>query len=124
MHTTVKPRKKPHACPAEFTLSFIGGKWKVVIWWHLRKEMKRFGELKRLIPGVTQTMLTQQLRELEKDGIVHRKVYAEVPPRVEYSLTDFGRTLKPVVYPMVVWGLENEKRGPWGRAAPSSEARA
>ena len=95
-------------CPAELTLQFIGGRWKCVIWWHLRKDLKRFGELRRAIPRITQTMLTQQLKELERDGIVHRKAYAEVPPRVEYSLTKFGKTLKPVVHAMVRWGIEKE----------------
>ena len=90
-------------CPAEATIDVIGGRWKVPIVWHLFAGTKRFSELRRALPGVTQKMLTQQLRELEGDGVVSRKVYAEVPPRVEYSLTERGRSLKPVVEAMCRW---------------------
>lgn len=93
-----------HRCPAEATLDVIGGRWKVPIVWHLFGGTKRFSELRRLLPGVTQKMLTQQLRELEADGVVARKVYPEVPPRVEYSLTARGMSLKPVVDAMCKWG--------------------
>jgi DNA-binding HxlR family transcriptional regulator len=98
-------------CPVEATLGVIGGKWKVVILWWLREGVQRFGELKRRIPGVTQKMLTQQLRELEADGIVNRKVYPQVPPRVEYSLTEYGRTLRPIMELMCAWGKKHAKRG-------------
>ena len=91
-------------CPAEATLRVIGGSWKVPILWHLAKETKRFSQLRRDLPGVTQKMLTQQLRELERAGVVHRKVYPQVPPKVEYSLTDQGRTLMPIVAAMCKWG--------------------
>lgn len=113
--------RKNSACPAEFTLALIGGRWKVVILYHLFPGRKRFSELLRLLDGPTQKMLTQQLRELERDGLVHRKVYAEVPPRVEYSLTPLGMSLKPVIDAMVKWGAvtrgtpcttETEKRSP------------
>lgn len=97
-------------CPAEITLRVIGGKWKPVILWHLKDGVKRFSELKRAIPGVTQRMLSQQLRELERDGVVLRKVYAQVPPKVEYTLTEFGRTLQPILRMMCKWGAEHARR--------------
>ena len=97
-------------CPAEITLRVIGGKWKPVILWHLSGGTKRFSELKRAIPGVTQRMLSQQLRELERDGVVLRKVYAQVPPKTEYSLTVFGRTLVPILRLMCKWGAEHARR--------------
>lgn len=101
---------EPLLCPAEITLRVIGGKWKPVILWHLSGGTKRFSELKRAIPGVTQRMLSQQLRELEADGVVLRKVYAQVPPKTEYSLTEFGRTLGPILKLMCKWGGEHARR--------------
>ncbi|WP_336787852.1 winged helix-turn-helix transcriptional regulator [Paenibacillus sp. MMO-177] len=92
------------ACPVETTLDVIGGKWKGIILYQLLDGTKRFNEFRRLNPGITQFMLTLQLRELEHDGIIHREIYKEVPPRVEYSLTDFGRTLEPVIMSMKAWG--------------------
>ena len=97
-------RMKHPMCPAEFTLNVIGGSWKVPILYHLANEAKRFSMLRRDLPRITQKMLTQQLRELERDGVVHRKVYPQVPPKVEYSLTETGRTLLPVVSVMCKWG--------------------
>ena len=97
-------------CPAETTLRVIGGKWKPVILWHLSTGTNRFSELKRAIPGITQRMLSQQLRELEADGVVLRKVYAQVPPKTEYSLTEFGRTLGPILRLMCKWGTEHARR--------------
>jgi DNA-binding HxlR family transcriptional regulator len=91
-------------CPVEATLELIGGKWKGVILYHLLEKTYRFGELKKLMPGVTQRMLTKQLRELEGDGIINRKVYAQVPPKVEYSLTEVGEGLRDVVMMMRDWG--------------------
>ena len=91
-------------CPAEITLSVIGGRWKVPILYHLFQGVKRFSELQRSVSGVTQKVLTQQLREMERDRILHREVYAQVPPKVEYSLTDLGKSLKPVVDAMCEWG--------------------
>ena len=82
------------ACPVTETLAVIGGKWKPIILWEMDKGVVRFGQLKRVIPEITQKMLTQQLRELEDDGIIWRKVYPEVPPRVEYGITDYGKTLR------------------------------
>ena len=91
-------------CFVEVTLEVIGGKWKPMILWHLTQGMKRFGELKRLMPQVTQQMLTTHLRELERHGVVHRKVYAEVPPKVEYSATELGKSLLPILDLMHEWG--------------------
>ena len=103
-------RPQAGACPAEATIGVIGGRWKVPIIWHLFSGTKRFSELRRAMPDVTQKMLTQQLRELEADGIVNRKVYAEVPPKVEYSLTDAGASLKPVIDAMCKWGVSRGRR--------------
>lgn len=97
-------------CPVEACVEVIGGKWKGVILYHLLGGTKRFNELLRLMPGVTQRMLTRQLRELEADMIVERKVYPEVPPKVEYSLTKFGRTLEPVLEMLRGWGEKNLER--------------
>ena len=93
-------------CPVNTTLSVIGGKWKVLILYHLVEQTQRFNELRRLLPEITQRMLTLQLRELEEDGLIHREVYPVVPPKVEYSLTDLGRTLLPVIGAMHQWGVE------------------
>src|SRR5688500_12171068 len=90
-------------CPAERTLEVIGGRWKVPIVYHLFDGTKRFSQLRACVGGVTQKMLTQQLRELERDGIVTRKVYAQVPPKVEYSLTARGQSLKPIITAMCEW---------------------
>jgi DNA-binding HxlR family transcriptional regulator len=98
------PADERSKCPAEMTLEVIGGRWKVPILWHLFQGTHRFSELRRALDGVTQKMLTQQLRELEGQGIVSRKVYPQVPPKVEYSLTLDGKTLKPVVEAMCRWG--------------------
>ncbi len=94
-------------CPVTATISVIGGKWKSIILWILFQEMRRFGELKRMIPKITQKMLTQQLRELERDGIVHREVYPVVPPKVEYSLTEYGHSLSPILQALNDWGNEH-----------------
>jgi DNA-binding HxlR family transcriptional regulator len=102
-------------CPVEATLDVIGGKWKVVILFWLRDGTLRFGELRRKIPGISERMLIQQLRELEDHGIVHREVYPEVPPKVEYSLTDYGRTLRPITDLMCAWGKKHMSRRPAAR---------
>ncbi|HEV3236154.1 MAG TPA: helix-turn-helix domain-containing protein [Gemmataceae bacterium] len=99
------------SCPVEATLNVIGGKWKVVILFNLTsKGTLRFAELRRRIPGISERMLTQQLRELERDDIVHREVYAEVPPKVEYSLTEYGMTLRPITEAMCKWGRRHTER--------------
>ncbi len=98
-------------CPITLTMSVIGGKWKPIILWVIRGKAKRFSEIKRSIPEVSQKMLTQQLRELEMDGIVHREVYPVVPPKVEYSATEYGRTLYPILDAMSRWGDKHGKQG-------------
>ncbi|WP_181357403.1 winged helix-turn-helix transcriptional regulator [Stenomitos frigidus] len=101
---TNEGRNIKYGCPVEVTLRRIGGKWKSVILWWLRHNPKSFGELKSLIPGISSKVLTQQLRELEADGLVHREAYREVPRRVEYSTTSFGETLTPLLELMCEWG--------------------
>jgi DNA-binding HxlR family transcriptional regulator len=96
-------------CPVTTTISVIGGKWKPIILFIIRSEKKRFGEIKKMIPSITQKMLTQQLRELEDNRIVFRKIYTVVPPKVEYSLTDYGRSLIPILEAMAKWGTAHKK---------------
>ncbi|HBF0595411.1 TPA: helix-turn-helix transcriptional regulator [Clostridioides difficile] len=99
-----------YSCPIEATLTLIGGKYKTLILWHLKDTILRFNELKKLIPKATPKMLTQQLRELESDGLIIRVVYPVVPPKVEYSLSDFGKSIIPILDSMCDWGsdyLEN-----------------
>jgi Predicted transcriptional regulators len=97
-------KKELPACPVETTLLLIGDKWKVLILRDLIGGTKRFGELKKSIGSISQKMLTQQLRDMEEDGLVERKVYAEVPPKVEYSLTEDGVSLKPILDSLKEWG--------------------
>jgi DNA-binding HxlR family transcriptional regulator len=97
-------------CPVKLTADVIGGKWKPSIVFYLEGGTKRFGELRKLIPGLTKKMLTQHLRELERDQVVHRKVYAVVPPKVEYSLTRHGESLKPILKLMSAWGTRHRVR--------------
>lgn len=105
MKTKVKKTQKYFDCFFIMAMSVIGGKWKTVILGQLFTGEKRFGELKKLICGnITQKMLTQQLRELEDDGLIHREIYKEVPPKVEYSLTEFGKSLSPILQDLCVWG--------------------
>jgi DNA-binding HxlR family transcriptional regulator/CheY-like chemotaxis protein len=99
--------EKQYGCPVEFTLDKIGGKWKCVILWWLRRGTKRFGELMQLMPGISQKVLTTQLRELEADGLITRQVFQETPPRVEYSLTAYGESLRPITELMCDWGKTN-----------------
>ncbi len=122
MSTTIKELRSPDSstqtstqtstqgrltCAVETTLKVIGGRWKVLILRELLVGIQRFNQLHRSISGITQKMLTQQLRELEEDGIVHRQVYAQVPPKVEYSLTPLGESLNPVLEAMHEWGLKH-----------------
>lgn len=97
-------KKELPACPVETTLTLIGNKWKVLILRDLLPGTKRFGELKKSIGSVSQKVLTAQLRDMEESGLINRKVYAEVPPKVEYSLTDLGQSLKPILDAMWNWG--------------------
>ncbi len=96
-------------CPVETTLLLIGNKWKVLILRDLMNGTKRFGELKKSIGKISQKVLTSNLREMESDNLINRKVYAQVPPKVEYSLTKTGESLKPVIDSMIVWGNEYKK---------------
>ncbi len=98
------------SCPVLETLQVIGGKWKPGILYQMESGVLRFGQLKRTIPDITQKMLTQQLRELEEDGIIWRKVYPEVPPRVEYGLTEYGRSLRGILDEMAQWGLQHRRK--------------
>jgi len=100
----------PSGCPVGATMGVIGGKWKVVILYYLLEGTRRFSELRRLMPGLTQRMLTLQLRELEQCGIISRKVYPQIPPKVEYSMTTYGKTLEPVVRMISDWGWKHLDR--------------
>lgn len=95
---------KVYDCPMEATLDLIGGKYKSLILWHLSDRTLRFSEIRALIPHATPKMLTQQLRMLEEDGLLHREVYPVVPPKVEYSLTEFGKTIVPILNSLCDWG--------------------
>lgn len=97
-------REKEYKCPIDITLAVVGGKWKASILWHLSQDTMRFSDLQRQFSGTTRKMLTQQLRELEADGLVHREVYHQVPPKVEYSLTEKGRSIYPILDQMCEWG--------------------
>ncbi len=95
------------SCPVTATMKVLGGKWKAILINAIyHTSPARFGELRRSVKGITQSMLTSQLRELEDDGIINRKIYAEIPPRVEYTLTEFGLTLSPIMQSMADWGYE------------------
>ncbi len=103
---------KKYHCALDITMDHIGGKWKTVVLWYLRNKTMRFGELKKQIPEITEKMLSIQLKALEEDGILKRRAFAEVPLRVEYSLTPFGKTLVPVIEAIAKWGRSlGEKEG-------------
>ncbi len=97
-------RGRVYKCAIAQALDVFGGKWKPLILWHLQDKVMRFGELQRTMHGVTQKMLTQQLRQLEQDGLINRKIHVQVPPKVEYSLTDLGRTVLPILDKISEWG--------------------
>jgi DNA-binding HxlR family transcriptional regulator len=99
-----KLRGATYHCALDVTMDFIGGKWKSVVLWYLRDKTMRFGELKKQIPDITEKMLSLQLKALEQDGLIKRTVYPEVPLRVEYSTTEFGKTLRPVLEAIARWG--------------------
>ena len=101
--------QKMFHCPVEAVLSLIGGKYKPIILYHLIDHTLRFSEIRRIMPQATQKMITQQLRQLEADGLISRKVYPVVPPKTEYSLTEYGKSLKPVLFAMCDWGNEHMK---------------
>lgn len=105
------PRVGPYICGIDAAFDVVSGKWKALILWELEaRPVRRFAQLRRGLPGVSEKMLTQHLREMEEDGLVHREVYAEVPPRVEYSLTEHGRTLNQALEPLGAWGAERMRR--------------
>jgi DNA-binding HxlR family transcriptional regulator len=91
-------------CGLNKVQKIVGGKWKLSLLWYISAETRRFGEIKRIFPDITQSMLTKQLRELESDGLLHREIYKEVPPRVEYSLTNLGQQFLPILQSMSEWG--------------------
>lgn len=107
--------KRPLACGIGPAFEVVGGKWKAVILWELNTEVRRFGELRRLVPGISEKMLIQQLRELEADGLVKRQVFHEVPPRVEYSATKLGASLNKALSPLAEWGARYLKETPSAR---------
>lgn len=104
-----KSKNLTDSCPMDITINILSGKWKLSILWHLSQNIVRFNELQRLLPNITQKTLTMQLRELERYGIIYRKVYAEIPPRVEYGLTEVGESLKPILGYMCQWGKDYKK---------------
>jgi DNA-binding HxlR family transcriptional regulator len=114
-------KTRTYNCPVEAAVDVFGGKWKALILWWLQERTWRFAELRRQIPGITEKMLTRQLRELEADGIVKRRIYPTVPPRVEYSLTEYGLSLKRALREICAWGKAHMERtgaveAPPGRA--------
>lgn len=97
--------EKEYHCPVEVTMDMLSGKWKSLMLWHLHSGTLRYKELERIVPGVSQKMLTKQLKELERDGLLIRTVYPEIPPKVEYSLTDLGKSAFPILEMMHQWGV-------------------
>jgi DNA-binding HxlR family transcriptional regulator len=112
---------KTFHCPVEAALDVIGGKWKPLILWALGDDVLRFNQLQKGLPGVNTKMLTKQLRELEKDGVIRRKVFPEVPPRVEYAMTDFGKTLIPILRELCKWGANYLEIDDTSRECPANK---
>jgi DNA-binding HxlR family transcriptional regulator len=104
-----KEKAARRECPVETAMLLIGNKWKIFVLRELLGDTRRFSELQRAITGISQKVLTQNLRAMEKDGLIARKVFAEVPPRVEYTLSDLGRTLKPVIMALMRWGMQYQE---------------
>jgi DNA-binding HxlR family transcriptional regulator len=116
-------REKNYCCGLEAALDVVGGKWKVLILWALRSEAHRFGELRRLVQGISEKMLIQHLKEMQADGIVRRRDFKEVPPRVEYELTSFGHSLYAALAPLCEWGTLHMKRIEARKEAAEAKAR-
>ncbi|AXH08463.1 transcriptional regulator, HxlR family [Malaciobacter halophilus] len=102
--------KDNEKCPVETALDVIDGKWKILILWYLRRDTKRFNQLQKLMPKITQKMLSQKLKELESHGVINRVVYPEIPPKVEYSLSEYGKSLKPILKQLYLWGEEHKNK--------------
>jgi DNA-binding HxlR family transcriptional regulator len=114
------PRRGPYICGIDAAMDVVSGKWKSLILWELDNHgTRRFGELRRGLPGVSEKMLTQHLREMEQDGLIHREVYRQVPPKVEYSLTEQGVSLNEALGPLGDWGAERAKRLAAEAASPA-----
>lgn len=106
----VRMNGRTYHCALDITMDYLGGKWKVVVLWYLKEKPQRFSELKRLMPEITEKMLSLQLKKMEEDGLVARRVYAEVPPKVEYSLTPEGKTLIPALNALASWGRKKAEK--------------
>ncbi len=107
---TIEINGQEYNCPVEVTMSLLDGKWKGIVLWYLKNQTLRFSELQRLMPNISQKMLTRELRELENAGLVFRKVYPEVPPKVEYSLSEYGKTLIPIIDLICEWGIQHTNK--------------
>jgi DNA-binding HxlR family transcriptional regulator len=115
-------RPKVYSCAVDVALDVLGGKWTIQVLWFLSQGVQRFGQLRKSIPGITQKVLTRELRALEGHGIVRRKAYAQVPPRVEYSITAYGRTLNPLLDAMCEWGMAHARRRSLDVREPGDDA--
>jgi DNA-binding HxlR family transcriptional regulator len=116
-------RRKVYHCPVDVALGVVGGKWTIQVLWYLSESVQRFGQLRRSIPGISPKMLTRELRALEEHGLVRRRVYPEMPPHVEYSITRYGRTLDPLLDVMCEWGAEHARRRSLTMAEDGTEER-